>query len=73
MEDPEVTVQAIIITPNNCALEEALHLEIDFTTSRDIPSASWRVRFMADTASTRKIVGMYLRSLGTTPIAASLT
>lgn len=59
----EVTVQRIGVSPNNCALEEPITLEMDFTVPRDLDHALWRLRFIADTAGCRKIV-----ELGTTDI-----
>ena len=56
MSDELVSVQGIKIEPNNCPLEEELGLEIDFTLTRPLPSSSWQIRFIADTASARKII-----------------
>ena len=56
MSDELVSVQTIKIEPNNCPLEEELGLGIDFTLKRPLPSASWQIRFIADTASARKII-----------------
>ena len=58
-----VAMTAVSVEPNNCALEEALHLKMEFTTLRPVASASWRVRFVADTASARKVI-----ELGGTPV-----
>ena len=40
----EVTVQRIGVSPNNCALEEPITLEMDFTVPRDLDHALWRLR-----------------------------
>lgn len=56
MSDDAVSVQAISIEPNNCALEEKLGLGIKFTLAQPLPSATWQIRFIADSAHKRKIV-----------------
>jgi hypothetical protein len=66
-EEPEappdvITLEAVAIEPNNCALEEPLSLTMDFTTAANLLDARWEVKFMADQANKRKIV-----VLGTTP------
>mmetsp|Transcript_44835 Transcript_44835/g.74419 ORF Transcript_44835/g.74419 Transcript_44835/m.74419 type:complete len:138 (+) Transcript_44835:18-431(+) len=61
-EPDVVTLQKVKIEPNNCFLEEALQLGMEFTCLKAIPNASWHIRFIADTAMSRKIV-----ELGSTP------
>lgn len=56
MAEEALSVQALSIEPNNCPLEEPLSLAIDFSTTRELPSARWEVRFVADQANKRKIV-----------------
>ncbi|EOD17904.1 hypothetical protein EMIHUDRAFT_450034 [Emiliania huxleyi CCMP1516] len=56
MADAGPSISALSAGPNNCALEEAITLEMDFTTPRELPAGSWRVRFVADTAGSCKVV-----------------
>ena len=51
-----VELTSISIEPNNCALEEPLALNMEFTAHRALPAAKWLVSFMFDSASARKIV-----------------
>merc|ERR1719382_541361 len=62
-EPDAVTLTSISITPNNCHFEEPLQLSMQFTAHRPITQASWHVKFIADTAYSRKII-----ELGTTPV-----
>jgi len=58
-----IELRHVEISPNNCPMEEALHLEMDFSTARDLYDARWVVSFLADSANSRKIV-----LLGETPV-----
>ena len=60
---PEVvTVEAISVDPNNCALDCELNIAMSFTALQFLPQARWEIRFIADQAHKRKIV-----ELGSTP------
>ena len=60
---PEVvTVEAISVDPNNCALDCELNIAMSFTALQFLPQARWEIRFIADQAHKRKIV-----ELGATP------
>jgi len=60
---PEVvTVEAISVDPNNCALDCELNIAMSFTALQSLPQARWEIRFIADQAHKRKIV-----ELGSTP------
>ncbi len=69
MADPgAVTLTHVEIEPNNCPLEERLHLQLDFHTEQDIPHARWVFQFIADCAHKRQIV-----LLGETPVQNYMT
>ena len=51
-----IVLVGIRVEPNNCPIEEELTLTMDFDTKVDVLGGRWEVRFIADTASKRKIV-----------------
>lgn len=55
-ETEHVVLVGIRVEPNNCPIEEELTLTMDFDTKVDVLGGRWEVRFIADTASKRKIV-----------------
>lgn len=64
-EDSETDSLVLVdvrIEPNNCPIEAALMLEMDFDTKVDVLGARWEIRFIADQTNKRKIV-----CLGQTP------
>eukprot|EP00742_Colponemidia_sp_Colp-10_P002291 GILJ01002445.1.p2 GENE.GILJ01002445.1~~GILJ01002445.1.p2 ORF type:complete len:174 (+),score=29.16 GILJ01002445.1:1711-2232(+) len=51
-----INVTNIDISPNQCPLQEALNLAIDFEADQPIPAASWEVKYIVDTVFRRKII-----------------
>ena len=68
MDPGIVNLEGVTLEPNNCRLEEALFLRLDFSTSGDVLNGRWVIKFIADSAHKRKIVW-----LGETPVQDFLT
>mmetsp|Transcript_3218 Transcript_3218/g.7467 ORF Transcript_3218/g.7467 Transcript_3218/m.7467 type:complete len:136 (+) Transcript_3218:322-729(+) len=51
-----VDVTKIEISPNPAPIGAELNMEIEFTTSENIPDAHWEVRYTVDMTATRHIV-----------------
>jgi hypothetical protein len=62
MAEDLIELHQVNIEPNNCRLEEPLHIDMEFTTKAPLENAFWEVKFIADQAHKRKIV-----LLGETP------
>ena len=60
--EPEdlIELKHLSIEPNNCQLEEPIHLAMDFEIrdhAGELRDAFWEVKFIADQTNKRKIVG----------------
>mmetsp|Transcript_33767 Transcript_33767/g.60321 ORF Transcript_33767/g.60321 Transcript_33767/m.60321 type:complete len:144 (-) Transcript_33767:283-714(-) len=51
-----VTVLAVEAGPNNCALDEALHLLVKFSSTEALVDAKWQVAYECDVVELRKTV-----------------
>ena len=44
----DIKLESVSISPNNCPMDEALDMAMEFTTFRALPAARWEVKVHRD-------------------------